>query len=249
MPLMQGSSSTRRILQVAATLSDHFFGRAMEASVNRLACKLGLPAHFVRQLLAIEDKRFQYHAGVDPIAMLRALIFNIGVGPSRLHGASTLTQQIYSAAARQRHEYHPALGFKTAQAFWAIRKTLTSSKSTVLHEYLQTTYLGRSYYRLVAAACGYCNKLPAQLRVSDSFFLVDRIATPNRVSLSRIEILAARRPVATALLSDPGVIPELAMLYERHFACGEAISICLERYHKRSVALTYTSLAAVLNVQ
>jgi hypothetical protein len=240
---------TRGALQVTASLSDYVFGPAIEAAAQGLARELRLPAHFVELLLAIEDKRFQYHAGVDPIAVVRALIFNVGTRTSRPHGASTLTQQIYSADARRRRQYEPTLRFKIAQTVWAIQKTFASSKSSTLQEYLETVYFGKSYYGLAGAARAYCDKVPTQLGIADSFFLVERIATPNRANLARVRILAARRPVAAALQFNPGVVPELAILYERHFGCGEAIARCLERSLKRSVVLTSTSLADALNVQ
>src|SRR4051812_11077894 len=98
---------SRRLLRAAAALSDHLFAPGLRAAAKLLARELHLPAHFVEQLLAIEDKRFHFHVGVDPIAIVRALLFNVGTGTLRPHGASTLTQQIYSANARRQMQYAP----------------------------------------------------------------------------------------------------------------------------------------------
>src|SRR5438132_6559669 len=128
MRMMPLQTATRWALNGSTRLSDRIFRVALEESARRLGHNLGLPPHFVQQLLAIEDKRFAYHPGIDPLAILRALIFNLGTRPTRLHGASTIAQQVYSAAARRNGGWGPTLRSKLAQSFWAIRATLLNSK-------------------------------------------------------------------------------------------------------------------------
>jgi penicillin-binding protein 1A len=229
---------------MTTSVSDYVFGPALQACAQRLAQELQLPAYFVQQLLAVEDKRFVYHPGVDFLSVLRALIFNLGTAATRPHGASTITQQIYSNAARRKGSYQPTTGFKIAQSTWAIRRTLTLSKSRVLKDYLDSVYFGRSYYGLNQAAKGYCDQIPHDLTIAESFFLVERIARPNKVSITRIAILAERRPIAAVLKADLGVMRQLAVLYERHFGCGEVIARCLERSLRKQVVPTSTYLAA-----
>jgi hypothetical protein len=240
--------STRDALCAAASASDSLFRRFTEAGAQTFARELCLPIHFLQQLLAVEDKRFEYHPGVDPISIARALIFNVGVASARRHGASTITQQLYSATARRRRHYQPTVRFKLKQMAWAIGKTFSTSKSDILRKYLETIYFGRSYHGLAAAARGYCQRNAVELSIADSFFLVDRIATPNRASLARIGILSGRPCVSAVLTSDPAVVCELTVLYERHFGCGEAMAKCLEKSLKRSAERTYTSLADALSV-
>lgn len=237
------NSVTRKILGAATSLSDNLFGAALETCARRLGQELHLPRYFVQQLLAIEDKRFVYHPGVDPLSVLRALIFNVGTAARRPHGASTITQQIYSNTIRRKGGYRPTMGFKIAQSAWAIQRTWTTSKSCVLRDYLDSVYFGRSYYGLSRAARGYCGRDPYELTIADSFFLVERIARPNTVSVARVAVLAARKPIAAVFNAHVGALAELALLYERHFECGEAIATCLERSLRRQVAPTCTSLA------
>jgi hypothetical protein len=238
------SDLTRNVLRVTTSVSDYVFGPALEACAQRLAKELQLPSYFVQQLLAVEDKRFVYHPGVDFLSVLRALIFNLGTAAPRPHGASTITQQIYSTAARCRGSYQPTTGFKVGQSTWAVQKTLTHSKVSILKEYLDSVYFGRSYYGLNQAAREYCGRIPDDLTIAESFFLVERIARPNKVSITRVAILAQRRPIATVLNADIGVIRQLAVLYERHFGCGEVIATCLERSLRKQVVPTSTFLAA-----
>jgi membrane peptidoglycan carboxypeptidase len=236
---------TRNVLRVTTSVSDHVFGPALETCARRAAQELQLPPYFVQQLFAVEDKRFFYHPGVDFLSVLRALFFNLGTAATRPHGASTITQQIYSNAARRKGSYRSTVGFKIAQSTWALKRTLTHSKLSVLKEYLDSLYFGRSYYGLNRAAEGYCGRIPRDLTIADSFFLVERIARPNKVSIPRVAILAERRPIASLLKADLGVIRQLAVLYERHFSCGEVIEICLERSLRKQVVPTSTYLRAV----
>ena len=229
---------------MTTSLSDWVFGPALEMYARRAAQELQLPPYFVQHLFAVEDKRFFYHPGIDFLSVLRALVFNIGTAPTRPHGASTITQQIYSNAARRRGGYRSTVGFKIGQSTWAIKSTLTHSKLSILKEYLESVYFGRLYYGLNRAAEGYCGRNPRDLTIAESFFLVERIARPNKVSITRVEILAGRKPIATLLNEDLGVIHELAVLYERHFGCGEVIATCLERSLRKQVVPTSTYLAA-----
>src|ERR671930_908365 len=105
---------TRKVLQAAASLSAYACWPVIRIAGQRFAHELHLPPHFVQQLLAVEDKRFQYHVGVDSIDVVRAFTFNVGTRASRRHGASTLTEQIYSAHARRRQIYKSSFGFKIA---------------------------------------------------------------------------------------------------------------------------------------
>ena len=241
------SAMTCNVLRVTTTLSDKVFGPALETCARRAAQELQIPPHFVQQLFAVEDKRFFYHPGVDFLSVLRALLFNIGTSPVRPHGASTITQQIYSNAARRIGSYRSSLGFKIAQSNWAMKRALTCSKLSILKEYMESVYFGRSYYGVERAAEGYCGRKARDLTIADSFFLVERIARPNKVSIARVAILAERRPIANLLMADLGVIHELAALYELHFSCGEGIARCLERSLRKRAVPTSMFLAAASN--
>ncbi len=230
-PTNQGIA--RSLLTAACGLSDALFASILHSSATQFAQYLGLPTHFIEQLFAIEDKRFPYHLGIDPISIFRALIFNMGTKPLRLHGASTLTQQIYSNELRRQGRYRSTLSIKLLQATWAIRTTLRRSKLDVLRDYLASVYFGKHCYGLREAAHVYCDCSPEALTVADSFFLAERIALPNRLNLARISILARRRPIRTVLAADPSILDSLAALYERHFHCGKEIGTCLANTRMR----------------
>jgi membrane peptidoglycan carboxypeptidase len=238
---------TSSLLNGATRVSDLVLQGSIERSAQRLGHELSLPAHLIQQVLAIEDKRFAWHPGVDPLAVIRAAIFNVGTSPSRLHGASTIVQQIYSGAARRTGRWAPTFGCKLAQSVWAIRATLVSPKPIILRNYLSNVYFGRSFYGLRQASTGYFGRAPQDLGVADSFFLAERIASPNVVSLRRIGMLVARRPIMALLRAEPSVMREMRAHYERHFGCGEEIAKCLERCLRKQVERMSMSSAVVLS--
>lgn len=240
-------TATCLLLSGATRVSDGAFHLPLERAAQRLAGELGLPAHFIQQLLAIEDKRFAWHLGVDPVAVARAVVFNIGTAPSRLHGASTITQQMYSGAQRRTGRWAPTLGCKLAQSVWAIRATLSRSKPSLLRDYLDSVYFGKSFYGLQQASVGYCGRAPEELGVGDSFFLAERIARPNFVSVKRVAVLAARKPIAALLSAEPTVISVVRGHYERHFGCGKEIAKCLESSLRKPVERTSMCSEVVSN--
>lgn len=235
----------RSALGSATRASDYLFSAVLQKSSLRLSEELDLPPHLIQQVLAIEDKRFAWHPGVDPLAMIRAAVFNVGIGPARPHGASTIAQQVYSAEARRTGKWASTPRFKLAQSVWAIDATWNNSKATVLRNYLDSIYFGKSFYGLRQAALGYCGRLPRDLGIVDSFFLVERIAMPNRVSVRRVEMLVSRTPIAALFRAERHVMTELPAYYERHFECGERIARCLEKYLRKRVEPTSTYSAVV----
>jgi hypothetical protein len=188
---------------------------------------LGVPPHLLLMLFLVEDKRFEVHPGVDLLAVLRAALANLRPG-QRLQGASTITQQLYSIRhGRTSLQHQHPLAAKVRQASWAVLHDLATSKGDILREYLQTVYCGRSYYGLHSAAWGYFRRKLPGLTVAQSFFLVERIASPNVVRLGRVLALLSRKRIATCFA--PADWPELIGLYDQRFGIGDTLWLSLER--------------------
>ena len=178
------------------------------------------PPHFIYLLLTVEDKRFVWHSGIDPLAAARAALHNL-TGRGGLQGASTITQQLYNVtreeAGLRRSRTMPA---KWRQGLWALGHQCRHSKREILATYLDRVYWGRSYHGLDAAARGYCGVTRPALSLAQSFFLVERLATPNRLRPRRIAALLRRRSIAPLFARRIGARAELLSLYDRHFAAG-----------------------------
>jgi membrane carboxypeptidase/penicillin-binding protein PbpC len=239
----------RTTLRLANRVSDQLWQSTIDSSARSLARTLELPPHFIQILLAVEDKRFRYHLGVDPIALLRVCFYNLALRPPRPHGGSTITQQIYSSLARRQGSYRPSAGFKARQALWAIRKSISTSKAAALRQYLDSVYFGRSIYGFRRASRDYCARAPHDISPSEGFFLVERIARPNTVCPARISELAARRPIAAVLAAEGAAGQRLVSLYQTHFGCGEVIAQCLEKSLKKSATRTCSSFVVVSSEQ
>jgi len=206
------------ILRTLNQASDSIFSPFVRRCSFRLAQDLHVPEHLVTHLLAIEDKRFMLHLGVDPISIARALLENLRLRRMS-HGASTITQQLYNIKFHNSVPQRKTLSSKAKQQTWAVLYSLSHSKVSVLAEYLSEVYWGNTFYGLKAAAYGYFHKDPDELSPSESFFLCERIAWPNICSPERVLELVGRSAIRTVLF-DAGTVREMLRIYQHFFACG-----------------------------
>src|SRR6266481_1385897 len=208
-----------------SSLSDWLCGPIVSRGARVLAEAVSVPPHFIEMLLWVEDKRFLIHFGVDPLAMIRALVFNIRGGV--VQGASTISQQVYtirwSTSGGVRRDWR----YKAKQIPWSLVHSILNRKRDILKEYLNTIYWGRSYFGIDHAAKGYFNRPRQSLTVAQSFFLAERLAAPNRISAGRISRLLMRSPVKATLSCNGSTVAEVLRLY-RHI-CGSRGDLCLRQ--------------------
>ena len=105
---------------------------------------------YVRALLRLEDKRFWHHAGVDPLAVLRAAWLDLRRGRA-VSGASTLTMQL----ARVLEPRPRTFRAKLIEAFRALQLELRLSKRHILEAYLTHVPFGRNIEGVEAASLAY----------------------------------------------------------------------------------------------
>lgn len=231
------SKQIRFLLYRAIKSGQSFSDATQRVSLQHAATELGdclnLPHHFAYLLLAIEDKRFLSHRGVDFFASIRAVLSNLE-GVTSLQGASTITQQLYGIREERRGKRRRHNGlYKVQQSLWAIDKERRSNKQAILSEYLNKVYWGRSYYGLAAAAEGYFASGVPQLTIAQSFFLVERLATPNLMFAERVIELLTRPSVWSLFVSDASRLDELMSLYDVQFQGGEVLCRFRERLFNR----------------
>ena len=125
--------------------------------------------------IAVEDKRFHYHLGIDPIAIGRSLVENINAFRFK-SGGSTLTQQVI------RNIYHRprTLLSKIIEMWDALRLERMLSKQDILEQYLNRAPYGNQLFGVEAASFWYFGKPASDLSFSESAFLA---ALPNAPSL------------------------------------------------------------------
>lgn len=140
-----------------------------------------IPRHLVDAVVAIEDRRFWSHFGIDPRGLLRAAFTNLRAGAVR-QGGSTITQQLakvmYLGPER-------TLSRKIQEAMIALWLEGRLEKEEILSLYLSRVYLGAGAYGVDAAAQRYFNKSAADLTLSESAMLAGLIRAPSRLAPTR----------------------------------------------------------------
>ena len=113
-----------------------------------------LPSHTVYAVLAIEDRRFYQHFGLDPIGLARAVVRNTLEGRV-VQGGSTITQQLAKNLFLSRER---TLKRKIQEALLALWLEQKLTKDEILSAYLNRVYLGSGTYGIEAASQTYFNK-------------------------------------------------------------------------------------------
>jgi penicillin-binding protein 1A len=143
------------------------------------------PAAFV----AIEDRRFYRHWGIDPRAIGRAMVANVSAGGVR-QGGSTITQQLAKTSFLSGDRSFKRKAQEVIIAFW-LESWLT--KDEILSRYLSSVYFGDGVYGLRAASRHYFGTRPENLSLAQSAMLAGMVQAPSRLAPTRHLIEAQKR--------------------------------------------------------
>jgi penicillin-binding protein 1C len=163
-----------------------------------------LPPRVVVATLALEDRRFWSHPGVDPLAVGRALLQNLSQG-RRLSGASTLAMQTARLQAPGSRGYLR----KAWEAWRALALTLRYGREAVLRHYLTLVPYGNRAHGIRYAARRYFDKPVADLSWAEIALLAAVPQAPSRMNLLRPdgrERAVARGRRILARLQEVGVL-------------------------------------------
>ena len=130
-------------------------------------------------LIAIEDKRFYSHNGVDYKALLRASLNNLKT-LSFKEGGSTITQQLVKNTHLTQDKN---IKRKIIEISLAKKLEKKFSKEEILEKYLNTVYFGDNCYGVTSASQHYFNKKPKELTLSEGAFLAGIIKAPSYYTL------------------------------------------------------------------
>lgn len=134
-----------------------------------------IPARLVEALLAIEDTTFFEHHGVNPDAIMRAIIKDVTAGKLK-EGASTITQQLVKNTLLTREKNFTR---KFKEVLYSIRIEQELTKEQILERYFNEIYLGHGYYGIKTAADGYFHKPLKELTLKEIAMLVGLPKAPN----------------------------------------------------------------------
>lgn len=134
-----------------------------------------LPKHVYMAFVAVEDKRFFRHDGVDIVRVASALLTNLKSGGKK-EGASTITQQLIKNTHLSGEKTYKR---KLNEMILARELERNFSKTEILEMYLNTIYFGRSSYGIENAANVYFGKTAHELTVAEAATLAAMIKAPN----------------------------------------------------------------------
>jgi penicillin-binding protein 1A len=175
-----------------------FFGDAA-----RLA---DLPDYVPNAVIAIEDRRFRSHYGVDPIGLMRAIFRNISAGRT-VQGGSTLTQQLAKNLFLSPEKTATRKAQEAVLAIWLESKF---SKDEILQLYLNRVYFGSGAYGIEQAAHVYYNKPATDLSIIEAAALAGVLKAPTNYSPSKRpeESTARAKLVINAMVQEDFISAE-----------------------------------------
>ena len=188
---------------------------ATRGDMGGAAVALGdLPRYVPQAFIAIEDRRFYLHYGIDPFGVFRAVVANVlrrGVS----QGGSTITQQLAKNLFLTQDRTLSRKAQEVVLALWLERKY---SKAEILELYLNRVYFGAGAYGVEAAAQRYFNKPASKLTVAEAAMLAGLVRSPSRLAPSRNPDGAERRAQTV-----------LAAMLEMKFITDNAAKVAIMR--------------------
>lgn len=148
-----------------------------------------LPQTYIDAVLAVEDKRFYTHPGVDPAAIGRALVNDIRAG-AYVEGGSTITQQL---AKNQYFTQDKKMVRKIAEMFMAFQIESVLDKDKIFELYVNSIFFGNGYYCVADASRGYFGKEPSQMDFDECTLLAGIPNAPTNYNPAANPELARKR--------------------------------------------------------
>jgi penicillin-binding protein 1A len=162
-----------------------------------------LQPHTPAAILAVEDRNFYHHIGVNPLSVARALVVNAAEGEVR-QGGSTLTQQLAKNLFLSSERTFKRKMQELMLALWLERRF---SKDEILTLYLNRVYFGAGAYGVDAASWRYFSKPATSLTLAESALLAGLLKAPSQLAPDRNpEDAGARARLVVDQMLDAGFI-------------------------------------------
>ena len=135
-----------------------------------------LPPYVGNAFIAIEDRRFRYHFGIDPMGLMRAAYADWSRG-AYVQGGSTLTQQL---AKNLFLNSNRTVERKIEEAILAVYLETRYTKDEILTLYLNRVYFGAGVYGIGAASERFFGKPARELTLTEAAILAGSVKAPSR---------------------------------------------------------------------
>ncbi|MEL7048399.1 MAG: transglycosylase domain-containing protein, partial [Pseudomonadota bacterium] len=162
-----------------------------------------LPKHVIDAVIAIEDRNFFNHWGVDPVGLTRAALVNMRVGRF-VQGGSTITQQLAKNLFLSSERTMTRKLDELTLALWLETRL---SKSDIIELYLNRVYFGSGSYGIESATQRYFGKSARALTVSEAAIIAGLLKAPSRLSpVSNPGLARKRGRLVLSRMLDIGVL-------------------------------------------
>ncbi len=162
-----------------------------------------LPPYVGQAFVAMEDRRFFRHVGIDPWGIARAMWRNLRAGRVR-EGGSTISQQLAKTSFLTPDR---TWGRKAQEAVITLWLEAWLSKEEILSRYLSNVYFGDNVYGLRAAARHYFNVAPEELTLAQAAMLAGVVNAPSRLApTTNLDAARARARLVLREMQQAGFI-------------------------------------------
>jgi penicillin-binding protein 1A len=163
-----------------------------------------IPENMTNAMIAVEDKRFRSHYGVDPVRLTGALIEGLTGTRARLGGTSTITQQL---ARNLFLNNNRSLDRKAREAVLAMALEWRFSKEEILELYLNKVYFGGGAYGIDSASRKFFSHPATELSVEEAAIIAGLVKAPSRYSpTADVQAAVDRAQVVLRLMREQGYI-------------------------------------------
>lgn len=164
-----------------------------------------LPPYLPRAFVAIEDRRFYSHYGIDPVGIARAAVRNV-TARGVAQGGSTLTQQLAKNLFLTQER---TASRKIQEAILALWLERNYSKDQILELYLNRVYFGAGAYGIEAASQRYFGKSARSVTLAEAAMLAGLVQAPSRLAPNRNPDAAEKRAqMVIAAMTELGFVTE-----------------------------------------
>ena len=154
-------------------------------------------------MVAVEDRRFRYHPGVDPVGLTRAVVVT-ATGGGRLRATSTITQQLARNVFLSNNR---SFVRKAREAILAFALEWKFSKNQILELYLNKVYFGGGSYGIDAASRTFFGHSATEMSLSEAAVVAGLVKAPSRYAPTADPKAAlGRAGVVLAVMADVGFI-------------------------------------------
>ncbi|MFM7402636.1 MAG: transglycosylase domain-containing protein [Erythrobacter sp.] len=161
-----------------------------------------IPENMTNAMIAVEDKRFQSHFGVDPVRLTGALIEGATGSRARLGGTSTITQQL---ARNLFLNNNRSLDRKAREAVLALALEWKFSKEEILELYLNKVYFGGGAYGIDSASRKFFSHPATDLSVGEAAIIAGLVKAPSQYSpTADVQAAVDRAQVVLSLMREQG---------------------------------------------